>query len=183
MNRERLKTSFKHKMGSSVIRAWSHGSQEHASIKRGDGMRMDANTSSHPAGAGKSFSWLQRTEREPGHSSIVPILKIYWIEFGLFHTPSRRGSKLTLHAHKLIVVQLVTKCITLNGSQSSLSCSYHWAVLWVILVHSTLLHPTTLRFALTVSSYLCPGCLKDVLFLLLPYLSSCVLFLIFLFNL
>jgi len=121
--------------------------------------------------------------------------------FGLLHTPSWRGfrhmdsltavskpiSSSRLLAYNLTVVQLATKFIALNGSQSSLSCSHHWAVPWVILALSTLLHPVSWRLTLTVSSSVCPGCLPDVLLLLLlvvvvvvvsPYLSSCVFFFI-----
>jgi hypothetical protein len=183
-------------MGPRLRRAWTRGSQDHVS-KTGSEVRMDAYTSSLPVGTGKSFSGIKRTEREPGHSSVVSILKIYWIVFGVFRTPSwhgfRRMGNFTevskpiswsrLLAHKLTVVQLATKFITLNGSQRSLSCSHHCAVPWVILVQSTLLHPISWRFTLTLSSSLCPDCLQDVLLLLLsssllPYLSYCVFFFI-----
>jgi hypothetical protein len=45
--------------------------------KTGGKVRTDAYTSSHPVDTGKSFSGIKRTEREPGHSSVVSVLKMY----------------------------------------------------------------------------------------------------------
>ena len=43
--------------------------------KTGGKVRTDAYTSSRTVGTGKSFFGIKRTEREPGHSSVVSILK------------------------------------------------------------------------------------------------------------
>jgi hypothetical protein len=45
--------------------------------KTGGKVRTDAYTSSCRVGTGKPFSGIKWTEREPGHSSVVSILKIY----------------------------------------------------------------------------------------------------------